>query len=171
MTKAELMKQYEEVKENVDSIVLMIHMPTGETEVITNPNVAEKIAYIDKTYDDVLIHSNCNSIYIEDVFFCLKDDTYDFGTAINFLKDGMKLARKGWNGKGMYVYMTSGSVVQFDELKPETQENLRCLLNDGGADCVEILSHIDMKAADNTITIGWTPSQADMFATDWFIVE
>ena len=54
-------------------------MPDGETETIVNPSVAEKIAYIDKTYD--------------------------FGTALGFLKEGMKVARKGWNGKGMYLYV------------------------------------------------------------------
>ena len=29
-------------------------------------------------------------------------DTYSFGDAINFLKAGKKVARKGWNGKDMF---------------------------------------------------------------------
>ena len=174
------MERYEKVKGCVESITLLIHMPTGETETIINPNVDEKISYIDRTYDDNLVHSGCKQIYIEEVCFCTTEEItteeiesvrLSFEEALICLKDGSKVAREGWNGKGMYIYMTSGSVVQFDELKPETQENLRTLLNDGGADCVEISSHIDMKAADNTITIGWVPSQADMFAEDWHIVD
>lgn len=47
----------------------MIHMPDGETETIINPKVAEKIAYIDKTYNDDLVHVNCKDIYIEYVIF------------------------------------------------------------------------------------------------------
>ena len=28
----------------------------------------------------------------------------DFGTAIDAMKDKRKVARKGWNGKGMFLY-------------------------------------------------------------------
>ena len=46
MKKEELMKQYEELKgkgNEPDMIFLYIHMPTGETETIVNPNVEEKM--------------------------------------------------------------------------------------------------------------------------------
>jgi len=36
---------------------------------------------------------------------------------------------------------------------------------------VRICSHIDMKAADNSIVPGWLASQTDMLAEDWQIVE
>lgn len=39
-------------------------MPSGETEVIFNPNVEKKIEYVDQTYDGNLIHSNCSQIPI-----------------------------------------------------------------------------------------------------------
>ena len=158
MKKCELMKQYEEVKDKVDCIVLFIHMPTGETETITNPKVAEKIAYIDKAYNDDLVHVNCKDIYIEDVIFCLKDDTYDFGAAIGFLKDGMKVARKSWNGKGMFLlYVLSEKWGIVDKIGLDIpKENL--------------LPWIGMKTADDKF-IPWLASQADMLATDWVIVE
>lgn len=35
-------------------IVLMLHMPGGETEVIQNPNVEGKLKHIQERYDDVL---------------------------------------------------------------------------------------------------------------------
>lgn len=172
MKKEELMKQYEEVKDKADCIVLFIHMPGGETESITNPKVAEKIAYVDKTYDDDLVHVNCKEIYIEDVVFCLKDDTYDFGTAIGFLKDGMKVARKGWNGKGMYLYLVHGTTVDKENLRNEASQ---ILPNDEmamhGTGVAEFLPHIDMRTANGDICIGWLASQADMLAEDWVIVE
>lgn len=94
----------------------------------------------------------------------------NFGEAINALKQGKKVARTGWNGKGMYLYLTSGSVINFDELKTETQNSLRATFG-AGTDQVEICSHIDMKAADNSVVIGWLASQTDMLAEDWVIIE
>lgn len=156
MKKSELMKQYEKVKEKTDCIVLMIHMPGGETETITNPKVAEKIAYVDQTYNNDLVHSNCKDIYIEDVIFCMKNDTYDFGTAINFLKEGMKIARQGWNGKGMYLFLAHG------------EDLTSCLFKENEPKCVD---SVCMKTAQDTVVIGWLASQTDMLAEDWVIVE
>lgn len=64
MKKEELKKEYEKVKDKVKTIYLFIHMPTGETETIINPNVAAKIDYLDRTYTDDLVHINCKDIYI-----------------------------------------------------------------------------------------------------------
>ena len=36
--------------------------------------------------------------------------TFSFGEAIKYLKRGMKVARKGWNGKGIYLEMYSPEV-------------------------------------------------------------
>lgn len=94
----------------------------------------------------------------------------DFGRALNVLKESGKVCRKGWNGKGMFIYMTTGTIVPVVNLKPETANHLfgnRLLECDA---CVGIGSHIDMKAADGSITIGWNPSQSDMFADDWMVL-
>lgn len=159
MKKEELMKQYEEVKDKAECIVLFIHMPGGETESITNPKVAEKIAYVDKIYDDDLVHANCKDIYIEDAIFCLKDDTYDFGTAIGFLKDGMKVAREGWNGKNQYI---------------ELAKNISYVNPDGGVVNAEhdaIGNRAIAFVGTSGVQLGWLASQADMLAEDWVIVE
>ena len=159
MKKVELMKQYEEVKDRADCIVLMIHMPGGETETITNPKVAEKIVYVDKTYDDDLVHTNCRDIFIEDVVFCLKDDTYDFGTAIGFLKDGMKVARRGWNGKKQYIQLATGI-----SYKSATGEIVNCEHEAIGNKAIAFVG-------TSGVQMGWLASQADMLAEDWEIVE
>lgn len=97
--------------------------------------------------------------------------TFSFGEAIKYLKRGMKVARKGWNGKGMFLYMTTGSVVSLDKIKPETANYIRSFCEDKGMDEIEICPHIDMKTADNKLVIGWLASQADMLAEDWVFVE
>lgn len=78
--------------------------------------------------------------------------------------------RTGWNGKGMFLYMTKGSICRLDKLKQETANYLRNFYVDKGMDEVEICPHIDMKTADNKLVIGWLASQTDMLAEDWYIV-
>ena len=97
--------------------------------------------------------------------------TFTFGEAIRRLKAGQKVARKGWNGKGMFLYMTTGSVVSLDEMKSETANYIRSFCKDKGMDEIEICPHIDMKTADNKLVIGWLASQTDMLSEDWMIVE
>ena len=159
MKKNELIKKYEEVKDKAECIVLMIHMPGGETETITNPKVAEKIAYIDKTYNEDLVHANCKDIYIEDVIFCLEDDTYNFGEAISFLKEGMKVARKGWNGKKQYIELaTNISYVNASE------EVVNCEHDAIGNKAIAFVG-------TSGVQMGWLASQADMLAEDWMFAE
>ena len=56
----------EDLKAHSGEIVLYIHMPTGETETIKNPNVQAKRDYIERAYDDDLHLKSCPEIYIED---------------------------------------------------------------------------------------------------------
>ena len=95
----------------------------------------------------------------------------NFGQAIEAMKNGKKVARKGWNGRNMFIYLTTGSVVHLDEMKLETANYLRNFYIDGGMDEVEICSHVDMKTADNKLVIGWLASQTDMLSDDWEVVE
>jgi hypothetical protein len=86
-----------------------------------------------------------------------------FGHALEAIRQGKKAARKGWNGKGMYIYVQPGSVIngKTDGRNPV----LRAM------DDVKINPHIDMKAADGSIVIGWLASQTDMLSDDWYIAE
>ncbi|WP_196599044.1 DUF2829 domain-containing protein [Pectinatus frisingensis] len=98
-------------------------------------------------------------------------DGMNFGLAIEALKLGKKVSRKGWNGKGMFIYLTTGSIIPVINLKQETAKKLfgeHALLECDAT--VNIQSHIDMKAADGSIIIGWLASQTDMLAEDWRIV-
>ena len=37
---------------------------------------------------------------------------YTFGEAIEALKQGKKVARKGWNGKGMYLWLKPAATIK-----------------------------------------------------------
>lgn len=77
----------------------------------------------------------------------------NFGQAIEILKKGGKVTRKGWNGKGMFLFLATGKNFQSENLGEALPE----IVNDV----------ICMKTAQNTICIGWLASQTDMLAEDW----
>lgn len=78
----------------------------------------------------------------------------NFGTAIYELKQGNKVARAGWNGKGMWLMLIPKS-------HWETTRGLETL---------EGLPWIGMKTADEKF-VPWLASQTDILAEDWCIVE
>ena len=90
-----------------------------------------------------------------------------FGVALELLKRGEKVARIGWNGKGMFLVMTEGSEVSTEKMRNDV---IRGYYEKEGKDTVKICPHIDMKATDGTMVIGWLASQTDMLAEDWLIV-
>lgn len=95
-------------------------------------------------------------------------DTYSFGDAINFLKGGKKVARKGWNGKGMFLVLCPGSNVPADHMRVKP---VKQFYQSEGRNTVTINPHIDLKAADGTYVTGWLASQTDMLSDDWYTVK
>ena len=93
-----------------------------------------------------------------------RDGVFNFSTALDVLKSGRKVARTGWNGKGMWLILTPGRVVNI--LEPNSFYE-KC----GFEAPVRITGHIDMKAADGSMVVGWLASQSDMLAEDWIVVE
>ena len=90
---------------------------------------------------------------------------FDFGTAIAALKEGKAVARKEWNGKGMFLTLQNGSEVEGNLMR---NEPARDYYRDSK---VTICPHIDLKAEDGSYVVGWTASQTDMLAEDWKIIE
>ena len=126
----------------------------------------------DTIYDDIIKAVLMNHITVSVGDKRSKGDfkMMNFGQAIEALKNGKKVARVGWIGIGMFLYMTTGSVVHLDEMKPETANYLRSFCKDKCMDEIEICPHIDMKTADNKLVIGWIASQTDILAEDWYVV-
>lgn len=88
-------------------------------------------------------------------------DTYSFGDAMNFLKGGKKVARKGWNGKNMFLFLAT-------DIEFHTQADLSCVSNLEGD---LTLPTVVMKTADDRFCVGWLASQTDMLSDDWYTVE
>lgn len=78
-----------------------------------------------------------------------------FGEAINKVKEGAKIARKGWNGKNQYVELATR--ISYMNIQGEV------------VNCEH--EHIGNKAlafvGTSGVQIGWLASQADMLANDW----
>ena len=90
----------------------------------------------------------------------------DFGDAIRAMKAGKAVARKGWNGKGMWVALTPGS--EFPAAMAKDGHAAKHRANEFvHAGIITLLPHIDMRAADGSMVIGWLASQTDMLAEDW----
>ena len=90
-----------------------------------------------------------------------------FGLAIEAMKKGAKVARAGWNGKGMWLIMVPGTkAVNFTEGSPY----MKAGLTHG-----EILPHIDMYTVNSegrrAMLPGWLASQTDMLSDDWEIIQ
>ena len=90
----------------------------------------------------------------------------NFGEALGALKEGKKLRRAGWNGRNMFIFLTPGSIVPYSKCKEETQK----AFIDHPTSTITIGGHIDMKAADGTLVIGWLASQTDILSEDWEVV-
>jgi hypothetical protein len=70
-----------------------------------------------------------------------------FGWALDALKSGFKVARTGWNGKGMYLELQV----------PDAHSKMT-------------LPYVFMKTADDNL-VPWLASQTDILSEDWQIVD
>lgn len=90
----------------------------------------------------------------------------NFGQAIEALKKGHKVARKGWNGRGMFLWLKPAATIKAEWCK---DPRLKCLAEQNGGE-IEALGTICMLTAQNEILTGWLASQSDMLSDDWMIV-
>lgn len=103
------------------------------------------------TYEEVFKEEGSSKTYLT------------FGDAIRLLKNGEKLTRPGWNGKGMFLYYVPANSypAQTDVAKKEFGEN----------GLVPYGAYFAFKSAQGTIESGWKPSTMDMLAEDWQVIN
>lgn len=92
-----------------------------------------------------------------------------FGHAIEAMKAGHKVARAGWNGKGMWVALTPASEFNHSFAKEGHAAKHRSDEMTGLNDQIHLLPHFDMRMADGSMNVGWLASQPDMLSEDWYI--
>ena len=85
----------------------------------------------------------------------------DFGSALAALKNGKRVARDGWNGKGMFLFLVLGS--HFKVNRPP----LLGIYPEGTG--IDYRPHIDMKTAQGDV-VPWVASQSDLLCEDWEVV-
>lgn len=90
-----------------------------------------------------------------------KTDGLDFGDAIRFMRDGKRVSRVGWNGKGMFVYLVppASYPVQTGAAKEFF----------GEGSLVPYNAYMAIKNVDDTVST-WVPSVNDCLAEDWLVV-
>lgn len=89
-----------------------------------------------------------------------------FGQAIESLKFGKFVARKGWNGKGMFLWLNPFSMVKAEWCH---DPKLKDIIEKNGGQ-MEAVGTICMKTADEKILTGWLASQTDILSNDWILV-
>lgn len=83
----------------------------------------------------------------------------DFGKAIQYLKEGKRVQRNGWNGKNQYIELATN--ISYKNAKGE-------IIN---AEHQAIGNRAIAFTGTSGVQLGWLASQADMLAEDWKIVE
>lgn len=85
--------------------------------------------------------------------------TFSFGEAIKYMKRGMKVARKGWNGKNQYIELASNISYQ-----TAAGDIVNCEHDAIGNKAIAFVG-------TSGVQMGWLASQADMLADDWTFAE
>jgi hypothetical protein len=84
---------------------------------------------------------------------------FGFGTALEELKAGSKVARSGWNGKGMFIYYVPAA-----SYPAQTK-----IAKEHFGETVPYGAYIAMKTAQGNV-VPWLASQTDVLADDWQVV-
>ena len=95
---------------------------------------------------------------------------HNFGYAIAALKNGHRVSRAGWNGKGMFLFLLPAGdgiptkVIHDPALRAVIESEL-------GGETFDALGSVRMFTSDKKILTGWLASQTDMLAEDWQILN
>lgn len=84
-----------------------------------------------------------------------------FSDALEAIKRGARVAREGWNGKDMFLFLVPGSTFQVN------RPPLLGIYPEGTT--INYRPHIDMKTVDGEI-VPWIASQSDLPCDDWMEV-
>lgn len=81
----------------------------------------------------------------------------------------VRIARKGWNGKNMWVCVGNTTPKNVPADKFWNKHTQKFALENGGE--AEVLPYLLMKTADDKIQMGWLASQSDMLSDDWEVLK
>lgn len=88
----------------------------------------------------------------------------NFGQAIEALKQGKKVARRGWNGKGMWVALMPALYLDKGVINARTQKYI------GTETDLDSQPYFVLWTANQKWQPGWNASTPDVLAEDWSVV-
>jgi len=91
-------------------------------------------------------------------------EEFNFGEALTYLKNGRRVQRSGWNGKGMYITLQEG----YPDGIPINKNTAKATGLQEGTIC-KIDPYIVMKTVQDSL-VPWLASQTDILAEDWMLV-
>ena len=99
-------------------------------------------------------------------------DDLDFGCAIDLLKSGVAVRRKGWNGKGLFVVKQipshiEGNIIPKMQSLPQSAKDILMSRENPHIDYTNQMLIINPNGRADS----WVPSSSDVFAEDWEIVD
>ena len=93
---------------------------------------------------------------------------FSFSTALDHIKGGFRLTRAGWNGKDQWVCYGEGNDNTLAASFWNSHTRAFAESNGGTA---KVLPYLILKTAQGAIMMGWAPSNSDVLANDWFLVD
>lgn len=107
-----------------------------------------------------------------------KTEQLTFGAALEALKSGKSITREFWGDNKMSVFLNKGSIdVAEHHRKNRESENFFVegikfeLFRNGDTGTVTRLPNLVKNSYTGSIITGWLPSQADVLANDWLVID
>ncbi len=92
-----------------------------------------------------------------------------FSKALELLKQGDKITRKGWNGADQWLSISCPDTKAIAADNFWSPHNAEFARQNGGS--AKVAPCITLKNAQGLIIMGWIPSAGDLFADDWMIAQ
>ena len=137
---------------NPDRKTIIIHTKEGKELDIRSTEMVDYTALNIASEDWIIAFpNNCPELGGE--------ATFPFGEAIKYRKRGMKVDRKGWNGKKQYIQLATGI-----SYRTADDKIVNCNHEAIGNMAIAFVG-------TSGVQMGWLASQADMLAEDWIFAE
>lgn len=160
--KDDWVKEHRELLESgktPDVIVVEGHF-CGIDGSFVSSDVNAVVKILSQGFDDDM---QCGDDCVTDVIIGAVGDTMTFGDALESAKDGCRITRKGWNGKGMYVFFA-------DNVEFHTDADISEFYVPGDDTEVPVSNMLVLRTAQGTLQPGWLATQSDMLADDWYVL-
>lgn len=108
-----------------------------------------------KDYPHVIAKDEFEATYTDDE----PNSGLDIGAAIRWLREGYRLQRAGWNGKGMWLKLVGTETYPAGNLCGHPFDTP-----------MDVMAHVCLYTADGKWQPGWNASTPDLLATDWQVV-